>query len=305
VTADPGRQADASQRHPGAEVVASTDELLARADVLDLAVIASPPTTHVPLATAGLDAGLAVVVDKPLCARAAEAESLVAHAEDAGRLLTVFQNRRWDSDFLTLRRVIEAGAVGEVRQLESRFERWKPAPDPAKPWRSAKASEAGGVVHDLGSHLIDQAIQLLGPVVDVHAELRSYAGGDAPDDGFLALQHAGGGVSRLWMSSVVGQPGPRFRVLGSEGAFVSGALDPQEAQLAAGMAPEDPGYGLPAEDEWPVVGVTARTESVPPERGDYPAFYRGVAAAMLDGAPVPVDPHDAIEVVRVIETAHA
>jgi len=305
VTADPGRQADAKQRHPGAEVVASTDEVLARSDALDLVVIASPPTTHVPLATSALDAGLAVVVDKPLCATAAEAEALFARAQDVGRLLTVFQNRRWDSDFLTIRRVIESGALGEVRQLESRFERWKPTPDPAKPWRSAKASEAGGVVYDLGSHLVDQAIQLLGPVIDVHAELHAYAGQDAPDDGFLSLQHAGGGVSRLWMSSVVGQPGPRFRVLGSAGAFVSSALDPQEAQLAAGMTPDNPAYGLPAEDEWPVVGVTGQTETALPEPGDYPAFYRGVADALLNGAPAPVDPNDTVEVIRVLEVAHA
>ena len=305
VTGDPDRQADARRRHPGAAVLASTDELFARSDSLDLVVVASPPTTHVPLATSALDAGLAVVVDKPLCATATEAEALIAHAQDVGHLLTVFQNRRWDSDFLTLRRMIESGALGEVRQLESRFERWKPAPDPAKPWRSAKASEAGGVVYDLGSHLVDQAIQLLGPVADVHAELRSYVGQDAPDDGFLSLQHTGGGVSRLWMSSVVGQPGPRFRVLGSECAFVSSALDPQETQLAGGVTPDELAYGLPAEDEWPVVGVTGQTESVPPERGDYPAFYRGVADALIDGAPAPVDPKDAVEVIRVLESAHA
>jgi predicted dehydrogenase len=304
VTGDAQRQADAHSRHPGAEVVSSADELFARAGTLDLAVIASPPTTHVPLATSALDAGLAVVVDKPLCAAAAEAQALVAHARAVGRPLTVFQNRRWDSDFLTLRRVIASGSLGEVRHMESRFERWKPSPDPAKPWRSANAAAAGGVVYDLGSHLIDQAIQLLGPVTDVHAELRSHAGQDAPDDGFLSLQHAGGAVSRLFMSSVVAQPGPRFRVLGSKGAFVSSALDPQEAQLAAGLEPSDPSYGVPAEDAWPVVGVTGQTAAVPPERGDYPAFYRGVAASLRDGVPLPVDPEDAIDVVRILEAAH-
>lgn len=304
VTGDPDRQAEARLRHPGADVVSTFDELLGRSESLDLAVIASPPPTHVPLATSALDAGLAVVVDKPLCATADEADGLVEHARTLGRPLTVFQNRRWDSDFLTLRRVVGSGALGEIRQLESRFERWKPAPDPAKPWRSAQASEAGGVVYDLGSHLVDQAIQLLGPVVDVHAELHSYAGTDAPDDGFLSLHHTNGAVSRLFMSSVVGQPGPRLRVLGSEGAFVSSSLDPQEAQLASRMQTSDPAFGLPAEDAWPLVGVSGATKVVLPERGDYPAFYRGLADALGHGAALPVEPTEAVDVIRVLEAAH-
>jgi scyllo-inositol 2-dehydrogenase (NADP+) len=302
VTSDPDRQADARSRHPDADIVAASDELLAQE--LDLVVVASPPTSHVPLATAALDAGCAVVVDKPLCATAAEGDALVAHARTVGRPLTVFQNRRWDSDFLTLRRTIDSGALGEIRQLESRFERWKPEPDPAKAWRRASPDEAGGVVYDLGSHLVDQAIHLLGPVVEFHAELSSYGGLDGPDDGFLSLQHASGAVSRLWTSTVAGQPGPRFRVLGSDGAFVSWGLDPQETQLAAGMAPADDRYGLPDEDQWPVVGVSGASESVPPERGDYPAFYRGVAEALLTDGPMPVDPRDSVDVIRLLEQAH-
>lgn len=306
VTSDPDRQADARHRHPGAEVVSSAEALLERANELDLVVIASPPPTHVPLATAAIDAGLAVVVDKPLCATAAEAEDLVAHVAAAGRLLTVFQNRRWDSDFLTLRREIAAGSLGEVRQLESRFERWKPAGvDPAKPWRSDGPGEAGGVVYDLGSHLVDQAIQLMGPVDGVHAEITSYARTAGPDDGFLSLRHAGGGVSRLWMSSVAGQVGPRFRVLGSEAAFLSWGLDVQEPQLASGIGPHDAAYGWPPEENWPIVGVGPSAALVPPVRGDYPAFYAGVAEALTSGAPLPVDPHDSVEVVRILEEAHA
>lgn len=305
VTSDPDRQAEARRRHPGADVVASSEALLERADALDLVVVASPPTTHVPLAKAAVDAGLAVVIDKPLCATASEADDLLAYAAVAGRLLTVFQNRRWDSDFLTLRRVIEDGRLGEVRQLESRFERWKaPGADPSKPWRSDGPAEAGGVVYDLGSHLVDQAIQLMGPVDDVHAEIQSYGGTAGPDDGFLSLRHAGGGVSRLWMSSVAGQAGPRFRVLGSDGAFASWGLDVQEPQLAAGMSPTDPAYGLPPEEQWPVVGAGDSVAPVRPERGNYPAFYAGVADALTSGAAMPVDPRDSAAVVRILEEAH-
>ena len=244
-TGDPARQAEARRRHPDADVVDSAEEALARAHALDLVVVATPPATHVPLATAALDAGLAVVVDKPLSATAHEAAALVEHAE------------------------------------------------------------AGGVVYDLGSHLIDQVIQLLGAVDDVHAELASYSGGASPDDGFLSLRHVGGAVSRLWTSKVAGASGPRFRVLGSDGAFMSWALDPQEEQLAAGMAPNDSAYGLPARDDWPVVGVTGAAGPVPPERGDYPAFYRGVAEGLRDGAPMPVDARDAVEVAGILERAHS
>ncbi len=304
VTGDPDRQADAQLRHPGAEVVASAEALLARANELDLVVIASPPTTHVRLAKAAIDAGLAVVVDKPLCATAAAAEDLVAHAAAASRPLTVFQNRRWDSDFLTLKREIAAGSLGQVRQLESRFERWKVPGDTSKPWRSEGPGQAGGVVYDLGSHLIDQAIQLMGPVDDVHAEITSYGGSAGPDDGFLSLRHAGGGVSRLWMSSVAGQVGPRFRMLGSDGAFLSWGLDVQEPQLAAGISPSDPAYGWPPEESWPTIGVGDAAASVRPERGAYPAFYAGVADALASGTAMPVDPCDSAEVVRVLEEAH-
>jgi predicted dehydrogenase len=319
VTGDPERQADARQRHPGADVVASPEEVLERADELDLVVVASPPMTHVALAKAAIDAGLAVVVDKPLCATSAEAEDLVSHAVAAGRPLTVFQNRRWDSDFLTLKREVAAGSLGEVRQLESRFERWKaPGGDPAiprcanqasqraapPPWRSQGPDEAGGVVYDLGSHLVDQAIQLMGPVVDIHAEITSYGRTTGPDDGFLSLRHVGGGVSRLWMSSVAGQVGPRFRVLGASGAFLSWGLDVQEPQLAAGLSPIDPAYGMPPEEQWPLVGAGPSAAPVRPVRGDYPAFYAGVADAMTSGAAMPVNPSDSADVVRVLEEAH-
>jgi len=305
VTSDPDRRADARRRYPESTVVTSSEALLERADELDLVVIASPPATHVPLATAAIDAGLAVVVDKPLCATVAEAEDLVAHASPFGQTLTVFQNRRWDSDFLTLKREVAAGSLGEVRQLESRFERWKaPGVDPSKPWRSERPAQAGGVVYDLGSHLIDQAIQLMGPVDDVHAEIASYGGTAGPDDGFISLTHEGGGRSRLWMSSVAGQVGPRFRVLGSEGAFLSSGLDVQEAQLAAGLSPTDPAYGLPPREQWPVVGAGTSTTPVQPERGDYPAFYAGVAEALTSGVAMPVDPQDSAEVVRSLEEAH-
>jgi hypothetical protein len=144
----------------------------------------------------------------------------------------------------------------------------------------------------------------MGPVIDIHAEIAAYGGTAGPDDGFLSLRHAGGGISRLWMSSVAGQVGPRFRALGSEGAFLSWGLDVQESQLATGMSPDDPAYGWPPEEAWPIVGAGDAVASVRPDRGDYPAFYAGVADALTSGAGLPVDPQDSVDVVRILEEAH-
>ena len=305
ITADEDRKADARRRHPEASVWSRAGTLWKHADELDLVVIAAPPVAHVPLARAAIDAGIPVVVDKPLCAVAADAAELVDAAADAGIPLTVFQNRRWDSDFLTLSRIAASGELGEIQTLESRFERLKPlGANAEKAWRALAPAEAGGVVYDLGAHLVDQAIRLMGPVVDVYAEIVSIAGTDAPDDGYLELTHAGGAKSKLWTSLVAPKPGPRFRVLGSAGMFVSWGLDVQESQLASGMRPDHPDYGLAPQHQWPVVGVGAAVAPVEPERGDYPAFYAGVADALASGAAMPVDPRDAVEVVRILEEAH-
>src|SRR5690606_17363264 len=297
VTSDPGRAADAARLHPRARVVADLAEALAaRPDVL---VVASPPATHVPVATAALDAGCAVVVDKPLGPDPAQARELLDRAERLGRPLTVFHNRRWDSEFLTVRRLLAEGALGEVRRLESRPARWKAA-EP-KPWKAAATwREGGGVLFDLGSHLIDQAMTLLGPVTDVHAELASVRS-RADDDVFLSLSHAGGARSHLWVSTTTAHPGPRLRVVGTDATFVMAAGDVQEAQLAGGMRPSAPGYGR-GEDARLVTADGSRP--VPSEPGRYQDFYALLASALLDGAPLPVDPRDALAVVELVEGVH-
>ncbi|HEY1105073.1 MAG TPA: Gfo/Idh/MocA family oxidoreductase, partial [Agromyces sp.] len=157
VTADPDRAAEAVRLHPGASVVSTVDEVFGRADQLDLVVLGSPPGTHADLASRALDAGLDVVVDKPFTVTSVEGRALVAQAERLGRRLTVFQNRRWDGDFLTVRRLVESDALGEVRRFESRFEWWKP--EPRASWKTAATvADGGGILYDLGTHLIDQAI---------------------------------------------------------------------------------------------------------------------------------------------------
>jgi scyllo-inositol 2-dehydrogenase (NADP+) len=309
VTGDPGRQADGRARYPDARIVSSVDEVLALNQQLDLVIIGSPTGTHAGLAARALDAGLHVVVDKPLAVTAAEGRMLVARAASASLILTVFQNRRWDDDFLTLRRVLSEGSLGTVARFESRFEWWKP--EPAESWKTrATASEGGGLLYDLGTHLIDQALQLFGDVDDVSGAVTAEVdirrpGGVADDDVLVSLRHRSGVRSQLWMSSVAAQPGPRFRVLGSAGAYVSWGLDSQEPALIAGARPTDAGFGRRPEREWGTLGIEGSLTRPPLERGDYAAFTRALADTLLRGAPVPVDPADAIRVLEIIESIHS
>ncbi|WP_227982690.1 Gfo/Idh/MocA family protein [Nocardia spumae] len=304
VTSSAERADRARAEHPQAGVFTTVDDLLSGGTDLDLVVVATPNRTHAPLARRMLAAGLPVVVDKPFALTAAEGESVIAVAREAGLLLTVFQNRRWDSDFRTARQLIETGALGQVWRFESRFERWRPRPKGG--WRELGGAEEGaGILYDLGSHLIDQALTLFGPVAEVYCELDARRPGvRADDDAFLALTHSGGVRSQLWMSAVAAQLGPRLRVLGSERAYVCYGLDPQEAALRAGRRPGDgQPWGRVDPEQWGLLGTDGELAPAPSAPGAYPDFYAGVAAALLDGAAPPVDPADAVATLRIIERA--
>lgn len=305
VTRDPARAARARAEHPGAEVVADAEEVWERADRLDLVVVAAPNRAHVPLARAAIDRGLAVVVDKPLAIDAHAAREVTEHARERGVPLTVFHNRRWDADQRTLRRLLDEGRLGEVLRYESRFERWRPN-RPAHVWRkSPDPAAGGGELLDLGSHLVDQAIQLFGPVATVAAEL-SAAEPEVPEDTiFLSLSHAGGVRSHLWASSRCAAPGPRLRVLGTRAAFLVEHEDVQEAALKAGRRPGDgagPWGAQPAGAAGALVAGERRTP-VAGERGAWDAFYPALGAALRGEAPVPVDPADAVAVLEVLDAA--
>jgi scyllo-inositol 2-dehydrogenase (NADP+) len=311
VTANPERAASAVATYPGVRTVASAEEMWRRAGELDLVVVASPNRYHVPLATAALRAGLAVVVDKPLAATAAEATSLADLADEMGLLLSVYQNRRWDGDFLTLRRLVQGGELGEVWRCESRYERWRPKP--AQRWReSGDPAEVGGLLYDLGSHLVDQVLVLFGPVRRVYAEvLTRRPGAEVDDDTFVALEHVSGVRSHLWMNVVASQLDPRFRVLGSRASFRKYGLDPQEAALRGGSRP-GPGWGTEPPHAWGTLGVEstggpeeAGAEKIPTVPGDYPAYYRGIADALRISGPPPVTAREAAVTLAVLEAAHA
>ncbi|MFB4285445.1 MULTISPECIES: Gfo/Idh/MocA family oxidoreductase [unclassified Nonomuraea] len=299
VTRNPDRQAEVAGRY-GAAAVADVQQLWERCD---LVVVASPNRTHVATAAAALTQGLPVVVDKPLARTAEEGRELVRLAKERGLMLTVFHNRRWDGDFRTVRRLAGEGRLGEVLRFESRFERWRPVPKGG--WREAGGpEEVGGLLYDLGSHLVDQAVQLLGPVREVYCESNVRRQGvGADDDTFIALTHAGDARSHLWAGSMAARPGPRFRVLGSSAAFEKYGMDVQEERLRTGMTPDSPGFGDDEEERWGVLGTPDEREIVRTEPGSYLDFYRGVAAALREGAAPPVDPESAVEVLAVLEAA--
>jgi predicted dehydrogenase len=304
VTANADRARQAATEHPAAAVLPDPDALWAAAGDHDAVVIATPNRTHVELAQTALDAGLHVVVDKPLAATSDDGRRIAEAADERALVAAAFHNRRWDGDSLTVRSLLDRGAVGEPRRFESRFERWRPAIREGA-WRErADPAEAGGVLFDLGSHLIDQAVWLFGPVRRVFAEVDARRpGAEVDDDSFVALAHEGGVHSHLWMSQVAALPGPRMRLLGSEAAFVKWGLDLQEDQLRAGMKPGDPGFGVEPHESWGTLGDEEDTVRVETEPGNYAAFYEGFASAIHDGEAAPVSAGEAVETLVVIEAA--
>ena len=286
-------------------MVASADELWAAPGELDLVVVAAPNRAHVPLARAAIGAGLAVVVDKPLAPTAAEGRALADEARAAGVVLSVFHNRRWDGDFLTLRRLLDEGALGAPARLESRFERWRPEVD-AERWRELPdPADAGGLLADLGSHLIDQAIVLFGRPVAVHAELDlRRPGARVEDDCFVALTHANGVRSHLSASMLGGRRPARACAPWAWRASTSSAASTcRRRRCGPARRPGGPGWGAEPEEAWGRLHDGSGARAVPTAPGDYPAFYAGMARALREGAPPPVDPDEAVAVLEVIEEA--
>jgi predicted dehydrogenase len=226
---------------------------------------------------------------------AESARTVVAAAREADVLLSVYQNRRWDSDLLTVRKLIIEGALGTVRRFESRFERWEPDRRPP--------AAGGGTLLDFGSHLVDQSLLLHGPAVRVYAELRG--SGELDDDFFMALHHVNGVESHLWGSWRQAAPGPRFRVSGATGTYVIDGMDGQEALLKAGKSPATSGerWGVEAEHSWGRLYHGATSAPVRSERGRWDTYYPTFAHAVRGDATVPVDPADAIRTMTVLDAA--
>lgn len=300
VTSSPARVAQVHADLPGALVVPTLEGALAGGG-LDLAVIASPSGVHAANALACLAAGVPLVVDKPLATTATGARTVVAAARDAQVPLTVFQNRRWDAEHRTLAGLLatgDDGPIGAVHRFERRWERWRPVPKDR--WReNAPAAEGGGMLLDLGSHLVDSAVDLFGPVSSLYAELAARST-PAEDEIFLALQHVGGVLSHLGASSLAAAPGPRTRVLGSRAAYVVTTFE-SEAHAFGGF--DD----LPGHTGWLVTG--SERHPVPTAEGGHGDYYPAVLNALAHRgfearqAALPVDPLGAVHVLAVLDAA--
>jgi predicted dehydrogenase len=303
VTRNPERRAQAAREHPQASIVDSLQAIWDRAaQDHDVVVVTTSNDAHASLAKDALAAGLPVVVDKPFAVTASQAREVIAEARRRNLFLTVYHNRRWDSELLTVKRLLAEQAFGDVLRFESRLERWRPQPKGG--WRERGEPElAGGLLYDLGTHLIDQALHLFGPVTDVYAELdRRRPGMQVDDDVFLALTHTSGVRSHLSATAISAQPLARMRVLGSRSAYVKVQSDMQEAALRSGGRPDQPGWGVEPREHWGLLGVGDAATPVRSDPGAYQQFYAGVVASLRDGAPPPVDPEDAVAGLEIIET---
>jgi len=297
-TADPQRAAQVRNDIPRAEVVADLDALLA-VEGLDVVVLATPSGVHAGQARQCIDAGIPVVVDKPLATDATQALVVVEAARERGVALTVFQNRRFDAEHVAARETVASGVLGEVFRHEFRWERWRPSPKDR--WReNASAAGGGGILLDLHSHMIDAAVDIFGPVSTVYAEIASRTT-TAEDDAFLACRHTSGVVSHLSATSVSAAPGPRVRILGLSGAFLLNEFEDDRGGIYPDLADPDARHC-----GW-ILGGEHRRAVSRPAVGQVD-FYRQVRHALGTRNPqaaMPVDPYDAVHCLAVIDAARA
>jgi predicted dehydrogenase len=284
---------------PDAQVIADP-MAAATSAAADLVVIASPNETHMPLAAAALNAGKDVVVDKPFTVTLAEARKLTELALKQERLLSVFQNRRWDSDFLGARAVIEEGRLGEVLHFESHFDRFRPEVRPR--WREMPGP-GSGVWYDLGPHLADQALQLFGLPKTVAANLATQRRGAQTDDWFHVLLHYDRLRVILHGSVVVAGGTPRMAIHGTGGSWLKDGLDVQEEQLISGVIPGQPGWGQDPRPAFFYNGRDSQPLELPLPDGDQRQFYIGIRDAIRNQEANPVSPAQAVVVMAVLETA--
>lgn len=289
---------------PEAEYAGRFDDLLV--DDIDLVVITTPNQTHFALAKQALEAGKNVLVEKPLCASADEARELAALAEQQGVVLTVYQNRRWDSAPLTAKKLLEQNLLGEIVDVEIRFERYAEGLN-KKQWK--ETGEAGvGLVYDLGVHLIDMAVDLFGLPQEVYADIRYQHEGALSDDYFsIVFYYPDGKRVVLTGSKYAREPLPFMTLHGKFGSYVKQDADNQEALLIAGIRPLDD-WNRESEDRWGILHTQIDGEivrrKVLSEPGDYGAFYRGLYAALVEKALPPVGMSQVIRVLDLIEKVY-
>jgi predicted dehydrogenase len=288
--------------YPDVRVVRSVTELLS-IDSIELIVVTTPNPTHLDLARQCLLAGRHVVVDKPFTTTSAEADELVRLAKQRDRLITVYQNRRWDGDFQTLRQVVKDGALGQLVLFESHLERYRPKLK-QEAWRELP-KPGSGLWFDLGPHLLDQALVLFGRPEAMTADLRAEREGAAVDDAFDVVLHYPGMRALIRSNLLTAVPGPRFRLNGTRGSFVKRGSDPQEGALKRGETPDQPNWGKEPPENWGTLstseGDALRETRVPTETGDYCRYYENVRDAIVSGVPLDVSPQHGLLMMQALE----
>jgi predicted dehydrogenase len=296
---------EAAEKYPDVQIVRSMDELLAIREIR-LVVIATPNATHYPFAKQCLEAGRDVLVDKPFATTLEQAKSLVEIAEKTGRLLTVYQNRRYDGDFQAIQQLVEAGTLGCIVRFETTYDRFRPQLKPGA-WRET-TQPGSGILFDIAPHLIDHALMLFGLPEAVTADVRAEREHALADDAFDITLHYPKGLRAVLRSSILAAaPRPRFVLLGTQGSFVKQAFDPQEMNLRRGYIPEDKPWGDEPEENWGVLtipaGETFEQRRIPSARCDYRDYYANLRDAMLGKAALAVTPEYALDVMRMLELA--
>lgn len=295
---------EAEAVYPGIKTVRDTDQLFADPEI-ELVIITTPNDTHFELASAALQAGKHVVVEKPFTTSSVEASELIRIARLQHKLVTVYQSRRFESDYITIKDLLGAKRLGDIVEFESFFDRYRPNPNP-KTWKETP-NPGIGLLYDLGSHLIDQALDLFGLPLAVFADIRSFRDFSRVNDYFMLRLDYGSHVVVLKASSFVLKEGPRYRIYGKKGSFIKYGIDEQEELLKLGHTPDEAGWGREKEDNWGRLYTmeegNVKEEVVPSLHGTYMNFYTNVFDAVRNNADLIIKPEQVYYVIRILELA--
>lgn len=293
------RTSKSQEKYPSVKIFKSLDELLEHGDV-DLVVITTPNTFHFPMAMQCLAAGKHVVIDKPVTIHSHEAEQLKVLAEKTGKVCSVFHNRRFDGDILTIQKLVSENILGELVYLESHFDRFRP--NLSGNWRE-DAGPGNGITYDLGSHLIDQVFITFGAPDSIQADIQKQRKGAMVDDHFDIVMHYEGFKARVTAGTLVNAPTPKFLLLGQNGSYLKFGMDVQEQAFKNGILPEGGKWGVEAEESWGKIFLNEEIKPYPSVPGDYRILYSNVADAILKNTPLKITIPQTISVLKMIEAS--
>ncbi len=295
---------DSADRHPGALLVRGYDEILKDPEI-ELVIVNTPDYLHFGMAMEALDAGKHIVVEKPFALKSEEAEKIIALGREKGLMVSVFQNRRWDGDFLTVKKVIEDGSLGRLVSFESHFDRFRNYVQES--WKEEKRLGAG-TLYNLGSHMIDQALHLFGMPDYLYADVRAQRTGSEVDDSFDIFMHYPQVKCLVRGSYLVKEPGPRYTLHGTHGSFLKYGLDPQEQALKDGEIPGTGNWGAEDQSAFGYLrsefSGKAQKQQIPTIPGNYLVYYDNIYDHLRNDAPLLVLPEEARDVIRIIEAAY-